>query len=60
MTGGDLITALNEVFSLQEELAIFVTGVHLVKRTSEFDARTKPEQTWILDRTVTLGKLLAL
>ena len=37
-----------------------VFGQDAVNRTSEFGARTTPEHTWILDRTVTLGKLLAL
>jgi hypothetical protein len=31
----------------------------LVKRTSEFDARTTPKQTQVLDRTASPAKLLS-
>ena len=34
-------------------------GGDLLERTSEFDARTTPKQTWILGRITSCGKLLS-
>jgi hypothetical protein len=39
--------------------AYFPSFLGLLKRTSEFDARTTPKQTQVLDRTASPAKLLS-